>query len=353
MVSRRAQRFPRWLFIFAAIGCFLLVSLLHHIHLPEANIHPPSYSFLLPVHSPKMQVHFTSPGTRPSASTRGHFEEVSHLLASYTPHTQRLLTEVLNRTGNRSSPYLVVRTEGGLSNRMRALASAAAFAATTNRKLIAVWVPDPHCRAFFHDLFAPDDKLHIINEPIDVRLFRPKVAAHSNDSTALPSPGSHWYIRDLLREAVERGRHLHDAESDPPVRPRSSASNVYLRTNMELSPTDPPVLPSELRRAWTRFRNTSATVQVLLHAHTPVESKRRLAKRGELGLVSGDDVRPELSERIGVHIRSLGNLTLDVPGIATDNSGTAGAAPWPSFDSLSLGVDAMRHYAVQRRKFSA
>jgi hypothetical protein len=89
-------------------------------------------------------------------------------LDGYSAHTRHLL-ELLLAPGAR--PALVVRPEGGLSNRMRALASARAFAALTGRRLVAVWLQDAHCRAAFHDLFLTDDGTHVINEAVSVSVF--------------------------------------------------------------------------------------------------------------------------------------------------------------------------------------
>jgi hypothetical protein len=46
-----------------------------------------------------------------------------------------------------------INTKNGLSNRLRALASAYNIAKATNRQLIVIWIPDFHCEAKFGDLF--------------------------------------------------------------------------------------------------------------------------------------------------------------------------------------------------------
>jgi hypothetical protein len=103
---------------------------------------------------------------------------------AYSPHTRNLLATLLRNfnggpvatgpgSGGVSSiafnatPALVVRPEGGLSNRMRALASARAYADLTGRRLVVVWLQDAHCRAAYHDLFLADDGLHVLSEPIE------------------------------------------------------------------------------------------------------------------------------------------------------------------------------------------
>jgi hypothetical protein len=48
--------------------------------------------------------------------------------------------------------YLFVDVQHGLSNRLRAMASAAGIAAATGRELVVVWRPDHHCQARIGDL---------------------------------------------------------------------------------------------------------------------------------------------------------------------------------------------------------
>ena len=53
-------------------------------------------------------------------------------------------------------PRLFVDAQHGLGNRMRAIGSAAAIAAASDRDLVIVWQPDDHCDGQFSDLFAYD-----------------------------------------------------------------------------------------------------------------------------------------------------------------------------------------------------
>lgn len=50
-------------------------------------------------------------------------------------------------------PRLFVDAQHGLGNRMRAIGSAAAIAAASDRELVVVWQPDDHCDGRFSDLF--------------------------------------------------------------------------------------------------------------------------------------------------------------------------------------------------------
>lgn len=51
---------------------------------------------------------------------------------------------------------LVIDAQHGLGNRLRAIGSAAAIAAATDRELVVIWQPDHHCDGRFGDLFEPD-----------------------------------------------------------------------------------------------------------------------------------------------------------------------------------------------------
>lgn len=49
-------------------------------------------------------------------------------------------------------PRLYIDVQHGLCNRLRAMASAAGIAARTDRALVVIWRPDPHCEARIGDL---------------------------------------------------------------------------------------------------------------------------------------------------------------------------------------------------------
>ncbi len=51
-----------------------------------------------------------------------------------------------------SRPRLYIDVQHGLCNRLRAMASAAGIAARTDRALVVLWRPDPHCEARIGDL---------------------------------------------------------------------------------------------------------------------------------------------------------------------------------------------------------
>ncbi len=52
-------------------------------------------------------------------------------------------------------PKVFIDAQHGLGNRMRAIASAGAIAAGTDRELVIIWHPDDHCACAYEDLFFP------------------------------------------------------------------------------------------------------------------------------------------------------------------------------------------------------
>jgi len=52
-------------------------------------------------------------------------------------------------------PKIFIDAQHGLGNRMRAIASAGAIAAGTDRELVIIWQPDAHCDCLCEDLFFP------------------------------------------------------------------------------------------------------------------------------------------------------------------------------------------------------
>jgi hypothetical protein len=63
---------------------------------------------------------------------------------------------------NKITNSIIIKTEYGLGNRLRALASAYSIAKKTNKKLYLIWIPDFHCDCNFNDLFS--NNIHIIND---------------------------------------------------------------------------------------------------------------------------------------------------------------------------------------------
>lgn len=88
---------------------------------------------------------------------------------------------------------------GGLSNRMRAIASAYEIALINNSKLIVYWGNTSECFASFHDLFIQNDK--IIVKTIDKKQFYLKRPTRSN--LYLPAVMTFFFKRKLGKYYVE------------------------------------------------------------------------------------------------------------------------------------------------------
>jgi hypothetical protein len=76
-------------------------------------------------------------------------------IAGMTARTRRQFLHDLRASASKRA--LIVHTQYGLGNRLRALGSAMAVARATSRVLVVVWVPDAHLNCTFHDLFLNDD----------------------------------------------------------------------------------------------------------------------------------------------------------------------------------------------------
>lgn len=68
-----------------------------------------------------------------------------------------------------SRARLFIDAQHGLGNRLRAIGSAAAIAAATDRELVIVWQPDDHCDCRFTDLFRYDGAVCDQSFPEDAR----------------------------------------------------------------------------------------------------------------------------------------------------------------------------------------
>lgn len=104
-------------------------------------------------------------------------------------------------------PCLYIDAQHGLSNRLRAVASAAGIAARTGRQLVVIWQPDHHCEARIGDVISYDGP--VVDTAGDAREFRDSAAAVYNymeiepdsdfQAAILPAgsdhPGQDIYVR--------------------------------------------------------------------------------------------------------------------------------------------------------------
>jgi len=116
--------------------------------------------------------------------------------------------------------YVIVDAKNGLGNRLRALASAMAVAATLDRPLLLVWVSDLHCNCSFRRLFAQPLPFTLLEEEIppanltDPRHFqrynymRPEPGA-VKDAPIIPDPRRHLYFKSAFVMNHAHGKWTH------------------------------------------------------------------------------------------------------------------------------------------------
>lgn len=229
------------------------------------------------------------------------------------------------------SGAMIVHVMHGLSNRIRAYASARALAEATGRTSIAlVWVPDIHCGARFDDLFDPDSDLTVFHEFDDTRLLeRGDVAIHvveSNGNARRVAPGGTLGSWENYTSA-----------SAPSLMPQR---HLYVRASRALMPSHLGLGAENLtalllhgngvaaggaasaacdvrcrlgiraRAVLQRLRPVAAVRERLEHLTRELEAQGRI---GSGGLANS---------LLGVHVRMLANLSADVPAIeaTTDRS---------------------------------
>lgn len=168
------------------------------------------------------------------------------------------------------SNVLIVEPYHGLGNRLRALASASALSSKTGRKLVVVWIPDVHVNARLSDLYQVSSVV-VFDSPIIslLRACHPKV---------------------LEYDYLGRGRKdekLRDHMSNP----------IYVRSAYILQ---------------SQTRVTEEDIAVHLRKMKPVPPIVDKISRMER-YVAG--LRGNTFRTVGVHIRMLSNLKVDVPGI--------------------------------------
>jgi len=181
-----------------------------------------------------------------------------------------LLDELMRLRGRVAQPRcLFAHIQFGMGNRLRALGSAMAFAAKTNRALVVVWERDYHFNATFHDFFVNDlitvDEIHA-QWPFD---------------TGRDDAYEHTLLYNHMRKdgpgTQSAGKHdLEDA----------LGKNIYIKTAYVIKST------------FTGSDNPKARVSPvndMMRTLVPIASLRREVHKLEMH---------GLSNMIGVHIRS-------------------------------------------------
>ena len=190
---------------------------------------------------------------------------------------------------------LVVEVQHGLSNRLRALASATAVAADLGLHLKVIWLPDHHCQARFSDLFTLHAELGAIAsnlkdlKPVELALQQLRPQLIWEDPAW--SPMTHLLSKDKfdLYNYMEQEGGKKDERIPPPAKERSIYVKSAYRLNHDAGLTDTNICAAlcsfVLSEGVVRRLNVSAPAGQLLTSKAAQEAL------------------PVLSSMIGVHIR--------------------------------------------------
>ena len=200
--------------------------------------------------------------------------------------TPATLTHLLKSAGDR---ILFIEPYHGLGNRLRAYAYAAALAKKSGRKIAVVWIPDVHVTAKMSDLFEVS-LIPVFDEPILHHLMRLRPNTLAYDYNAP-------HRKDEL---------LRDFEKHP----------IYVKSAYILQ---------------SQTKVSESDISAELHSLRPVESV--MADVYSQGIFLSSQGRI-----IGVHVRMISNLNIDVPGIE--------ALP----DNHDAGMKAMGPVTTKRRR---
>lgn len=109
--------------------------------------------------------HVGSEGSRvqPTLEANSARSAVSRSPSNWKPRqlTWQAALQMMRRSQRK---YVVVNVKNGLGNRLRAMASARAVAASLSRPMLLLWQPDLHCNCSFESLFRPTDSMVTILE---------------------------------------------------------------------------------------------------------------------------------------------------------------------------------------------
>ncbi|GAB0497471.1 hypothetical protein MMPV_008804 [Pyropia vietnamensis] len=130
----------------------------------------------------------------------------------------------------RRAKFLLIHVQHGLGNRLRALASAAAYASATGRVLLVAWGVDAHMRAAYTDLFAPVSGVHVLDPSYDPT-WPPAAAAVAVTAT---DRGSGGRAEDPAWAGVTPASYMH-GDTGPGAAPGAPlfddpSSHLYLRS---------------------------------------------------------------------------------------------------------------------------
>lgn len=228
-------------------------------------------------------------------------------------------------------PCLFVDVQHGLSNRLRAMASAAGIAARTGRQLVVVWRPDHHCQARIGDLLSYDGP--VAEDEPSAQAFRAGAAEIYNymeieegaafQAPILPEgadhPGRDIYVRSAYvlnsryRDPAFERRFLRALRPVPQVlelvnrvpRPSAVAAHIRMATGAaydHLSFEGPQNWPAERHAELTEWRSKS-------HVSRFIERLDTLVAAGQADTIFVAADLPEtyeaLTDRYGARLRYL------------------------------------------------
>ena len=194
---------------------------------------------------------------------------------------------------------LIVEVQHGLSNRLRALASAAAVAAELKLSLKVIWLPDHHCRARFSDLFripyeanitVPGDGQNIARV---LHKLRPQTVWE--DESFPPAPR----LLDPLR--VVRYNYMEQEPGgikDAPILTPKSDRSIYVKTAYRLN-SNAGLNDANLCQALSTLVLSDA-VLARLNLTVPVDED---GTEVAVTVQTAQQSLPGLGSMIGVHIR--------------------------------------------------
>jgi hypothetical protein len=161
---------------------------------------------------------------------------------------------------------LLIQPYHGLGNRLRAYACASALARKTGRKLVVVWIPDPHVRAPFSDLFDTSN-ITVVDFPLRDALLNVWSDAKTYD----------YNMRGRKDEIIK------DRAFEP----------IYVRSAYVLQ-SEPIVTESDISAEINKLEPVEKVKFHINHMTSLIGAKEPL---------------------VGVHIRMNSDILTDVPGI--------------------------------------
>lgn len=219
----------------------------------------------------------------------------------------RLLTLLASMQRDRGvvPRVMAVQPMHGLGNRIRAIASAAAYAHSTSRVLVVVWTRDAHCLARWEALFSHSDEVFVTTSSI----WWPRGSANTR---ADPS-WARWSAFDYMREE----------EKDEPVGVPPD-EHVLFRSAYTL-------------RALHRREATWAAANTEMRALIPSEEVVRIIASKSIG----DGVF------IGVHVRARA-VAGEIAGASYGTNATAVLEYWRSKSAPSTFIREMQRTDASR-----